>query len=146
MSNTTAAKATKMKSKVDNDDGAVPPLPEGSSSSSSSWKYSVACALFVLSAAGTYISSSNNNNDGIFGVDSSSMVDGVSSSYHHYRRQLSMVGDTIPKYMEPLMKELRERKKLFEDTPPEEVKYWFEYTGPLQVRTEIARGDHFPQI
>ena len=49
------------------------------------------------------------------------------------RRQLSMVGDTIPSYMDGLMKELRERQKLFEETPPDEVKYWFEYTGPLQV-------------
>lgn len=49
------------------------------------------------------------------------------------RRQLSMVGDGIPPYMEGLMKDLRERKKLFDETPPEEVKYWFEYTGPLQV-------------
>ena len=49
------------------------------------------------------------------------------------RRQLSMVGDSIPSYMDGLMKELRERQKLFEETPPEEVKYWFEYTGPLQV-------------
>jgi hypothetical protein len=35
--------------------------------------------------------------------------------------------------MEPLMKDLKERKKLMEETPPEEVKYWFEYTGSLQV-------------
>lgn len=53
------------------------------------------------------------------------------------RRRLSMIiGDTIPKYMENLTKELRERKKLFDETPPEEVKYWFEYTGPLQVSLE----------
>ena len=26
-----------------------------------------------------------------------------------------------------------------EDTPPEEVKYWFEYTGPLQVRAVSPR-------
>ena len=50
-----------------------------------------------------------------------------------FRRQLSIVGDSIPLHMEGLMKELRERQKLFEETPPEEVKYWFEYTGPLQV-------------
>ena len=31
------------------------------------------------------------------------------------------------------MKDLKERKKLMEETPPEEVKYWFEYTGSLQV-------------
>jgi hypothetical protein len=35
--------------------------------------------------------------------------------------------------MDPLMKDLKERKKLMEETPPEEVKYWFEYTGALQV-------------
>jgi hypothetical protein len=39
----------------------------------------------------------------------------------------------VPTYMQPMMKDLQERKKLFADTPPEEVKYWFEYTGPLQV-------------
>jgi hypothetical protein len=52
----------------------------------------------------------------------------------HHRRRLSMMGDTVPTYIEDLMKDLRERKKLFDETPPEEVKYWFEYTGPLQVR------------
>jgi hypothetical protein len=46
---------------------------------------------------------------------------------------LTLVGDDIPSYMDSLMKDLRERKKLFEDTPPEEVKYWFEYSGSLQV-------------
>jgi hypothetical protein len=51
-----------------------------------------------------------------------------------HRRRLSMMGDTVPTYIEDLMKDLRERKKLFDETPPEEVKYWFEYTGPLQVR------------
>jgi len=30
------------------------------------------------------------------------------------------------------MKDLAEREKLWAETPPEEVKYWFEYTGPLQ--------------
>ena len=97
---------------------------ECSSSSSSvvaAAKMFVACA-FLVSAATTFIS--NNNND--------SSLQEVAS--FHPRRQLSMVGDSTPSYMEPLMKELRERKKLFEDTPPEEVKYWFEYTGPLQVR------------
>ena len=39
-----------------------------------------------------------------------------------------------PSYMEDLFEELKARKKLMEETPPEEVKYWFEYTGPLQVR------------
>jgi hypothetical protein len=35
--------------------------------------------------------------------------------------------------MDGLFKDLAARKKLFDDTPPEEVKYWFEYAGPLQV-------------
>jgi hypothetical protein len=48
-------------------------------------------------------------------------------------RRLQAVGDEVPAYMEPLMNDLVARKKLFEDTPPEEVKYWFEYAGPLQV-------------
>jgi hypothetical protein len=51
-------------------------------------------------------------------------------------RRLQAVGDEVPSYMEPLMKDLVARKKLFEDTPPEEVKYWFEYAGPLQVSRE----------
>jgi hypothetical protein len=38
-----------------------------------------------------------------------------------------------PSYMKELMEDLKGRKKLMEETPPEEVKYWFEYTGPLQV-------------
>lgn len=60
---------------------------------------------------------------------------------NQHRRRLSMiVGDTIPKYMEALTKDLRERKKLFDETPPEEVKYWFEYTGPLQVSGKLS-GD-----
>jgi hypothetical protein len=40
-----------------------------------------------------------------------------------------------PSYMNELMDDLKARKKLMEETPPEEVKYWFEYTGPLQVRS-----------
>ena len=54
------------------------------------------------------------------------------------RRRLTMVGDSVPTYMDPLMTELKERKKLFEETPPEEVKYWFEYTGPLQVCFKLS--------
>jgi hypothetical protein len=56
----------------------------------------------------------------------------VSTPSFHGRR-LQAVGDDVPSYMEPLMNDLVARKKLFEDTPPEEVKYWFEYAGPLQV-------------
>ena len=49
------------------------------------------------------------------------------------RRRLQSTGDG-PSYMAPLFDELKERRKLMEETPPEEIKYWFEYTGPLQVR------------
>lgn len=51
------------------------------------------------------------------------------------RRRLTqvIVGDAVPTYMDALMKDLKARKKLMEETPPEEVKYWFEYTGALQV-------------
>ena len=48
------------------------------------------------------------------------------------RRRLQGVNG-VPSYMNDLMKDLKARKKLFDDTPPEEIKYWFEYTGPLQV-------------
>ena len=48
-------------------------------------------------------------------------------------RRLQALGDAVPNYMTHLMDDLAARKKLFDETPPEEVKYWFEYTGPLQV-------------
>jgi len=35
-------------------------------------------------------------------------------------------------YMQTLFEDLKSRQTLFETTPPEEIKYWFEYTGPLQ--------------
>ena len=38
-----------------------------------------------------------------------------------------------PSYMKDLFEDLKARTKLMEETPPAEVKYWFEYTGPLQV-------------
>jgi hypothetical protein len=43
-----------------------------------------------------------------------------------------------PSYMEELMDDLKARKKLMEETPKEEIKYWFEYTGPLQVSHGLA--------
>jgi len=63
-----------------------------------------------------------------------------------HRRLLEV--DETPSYMGSLLKDLKERKKLFEETPPEEVKYWFEYTGALQkyfYRFSRSRGkaDYF---
>ena len=48
-------------------------------------------------------------------------------------RRLTEETTVAPAYMDHLFKDLGAREKLFADTPPEEVKYWFEYTGPLQV-------------
>lgn len=55
------------------------------------------------------------------------------------RRLTGVMGETMPSYMNDLNNDLMERKKLFEETPPEEIKYWFEYTGPLQV----SSGNYF---
>ena len=45
--------------------------------------------------------------------------------------------DESPAYMRKLFDDLMSRKKLFDETPPEEIKYWFEYAGPLQVRVSL---------
>mmetsp|Transcript_9084 Transcript_9084/g.17611 ORF Transcript_9084/g.17611 Transcript_9084/m.17611 type:complete len:759 (+) Transcript_9084:385-2661(+) len=69
-------------------------------------------------------------------------------SSHPRRRLTAVVGDVVPSYMDALTKDLKERKKLFDDTPPEEVKYWFEYAGPLQkyfyrFSKSRAKADYF---
>ena len=74
-----------------------------------------AASMFVLSAISVYQSNAD------------------SASVSHRRLTQASLGDTIPSYMGALFKELKERKKLMEETPPEDVKYWFEYSGPLQV-------------
>lgn len=38
--------------------------------------------------------------------------------------------------MNDLFADLEAREKLFADTPEQEIKYWFEYSGPLQVSRE----------
>ena len=103
-------------------------VDEHRSSNNSVWSglKSLAAGAFFYSA---YMTWHNNNNNGAAVMDP-----GMAS-----RRQLSIVGDSIPLHVEGLMKELRERQKLFEETPPEEVKYWFEYTGPLQVSHPVWR-------
>lgn len=59
---------------------------------------------------------------------------GSSPSAHNGGRRLSEISKkNPPSYMKELMKDLEARTKLMTETPPEEVKYWFEYTGPLQV-------------
>jgi hypothetical protein len=97
--------------------------PQGSTSLMTSMKLMMAAALLV-SAVTTYMNNNNINDSLTFG-----------SSSH---RRLTEVGDAIPSYMHDLMEELKERKRLMEETPPQEVKYWFEYTGPLQVSASFV--------
>lgn len=65
------------------------------------------------------------------------------------RRKLSILDQSYtPTYVKPLLDELRSREKMFEDTPKNEIKYWFEYAGPLQkyyYRYSKSRGkaDYF---
>ena len=56
---------------------------------------------------------------------------------HPSTRRLQEISGA-PSYMKPLFQDLDDRKKLFDDTPPEEVKYWFEYSGPLQVSERVS--------
>ncbi|KAL7570334.1 hypothetical protein ACA910_017178 [Epithemia clementina (nom. ined.)] len=63
--------------------------------------------------------------------------------FPHRRLQEKVNGGGVPSYIEPMMKDLEERKKLFREAAPEEVKYWFEYSGPLQkyyYRFSKSRG------
>ena len=76
-----------------------------------------------------------NNDADRYPHDGRSSSSSSSSSPPPRRRLTAVMGDTIPSYMKTIMQDLKARKKLFDDTPPEEVKYWFEYTGPLQVRS-----------
>jgi hypothetical protein len=85
----------------------------------------VASAFFLLSSVSLYRSA--------FPTQEASWL--FSSMANHRKLTQVIMGDTIPSYIQPLLEELKSRKKLMEETPPEEVKYWFEYTGPLQVRT-----------
>mmetsp|Transcript_2471 Transcript_2471/g.3476 ORF Transcript_2471/g.3476 Transcript_2471/m.3476 type:complete len:774 (+) Transcript_2471:60-2381(+) len=92
----------------------------------SALKIIVSSALLV-SALSNYISHRNNANDHA----NSSARPGIEAQ--HRRRLMTDEHNTgIPTYMDDLFEDLKERKKLMEETPPEEVKYWFEYTGPLQ--------------
>lgn len=72
------------------------------------------------------------------GASSGTAADLETAAAQQRRRRLQSTGDGSPSYMPPLFDELKERRKLMEETPPEEVKYWFEYTGPLQVRESMT--------
>lgn len=58
---------------------------------------------------------------------------------HRRLQQQQQFGvSNTPSYMKKLTEDLIAREKLFDDTPPEEIKYWFEYFGPLQVRSIVT--------
>jgi len=107
-------------------------------------KYTLS-ALLLVSAVSTYRSSQQ--------LAARNAADGLTSVWADFphRRLESLVKpakDYVPSYMDPLMEELKERKKLMEETPKEEIKYWFEYAGPLQkyfYRFSKSRGkaDYF---
>ena len=89
----------------------------------------VAASAVLLQAVSTYQGAKADQ-------ASQTIPDEASSMQQQHRRRLQSTSSDAPSYMEPLFDELKERRKLMEETPPEEVKYWFEYTGPLQVRDE----------
>jgi hypothetical protein len=87
--------------------------------------------VLKLCAAGAFFYAALTKSTSLAGIVDDDSSEVLTRSFHG--RRLQAVGDEVPSYMGPLMNDLVARKKLFEDTPPEEVKYWFEYAGPLQV-------------
>ena len=137
----------------DNEDDEYDPPPSSSSSSSSPTIWSTRnvvlsrciLAMAVLYAALlTYADHRDNNANRSRDVRDypsysrnaafDESVLGEDSDRQRHRRLTAVMGDVVPSYMNDLNRDLEARKKLFDETPPEEVKYWFEYTGPLQVR------------
>ena len=102
---------------------------EDSSLSSKTWtiaKYCLSAVLLANALSTTYNQLVPTHHDGLTSVW---------ADFPH-RRLESLVKpdkDYVPSYMLPIMEELVARKKLMEETPKEEIKYWFEYAGPLQV-------------
>lgn len=100
---------------VVDDSAKINEIVKESSSSAMTWLKVAAASVFLFTAVSTYQ----------YQLESASIA----------KRRLTQVssGNSVPSYIKPLMEDLKERKKLMLETPPEEVKYWFEYTGPLQV-------------
>ena len=109
-------------------------------------KLLVATALFYsagTSFAETYHQMNNNNGNYVVSPAYNNMpaptmnqrkyANGSPSTQNGGRRLSEISKKNPPSYMKELMKDLEARTKLMTETPPEEVKYWFEYTGPLQV-------------
>ena len=99
--------------------------PASSKSSSQLWN-----CLKLLSAAALCISAYH-----LHSSANESRISGGDAVLPNRSRRLQQLGiNQVPSYMTKLMEDLIARKKLFEDTPAEEIKYWFEYSGSLQVR------------
>ena len=74
----------------------------------------------------------------VYTVGTRFIVDKASSSSTH--RRLSLLhnnnnnnDDSLLYYVKDIKQELKDRQKLYDDAKPNEVKYWFEYSGTLQV-------------
>jgi hypothetical protein len=99
----------------------------------------LAAAAFLFSAY-----SMLNENDG-----QQSGEEEVPVSHRRLQQQQQLSADSPPRYMRALFDDLHARHKLFDETPPEEIKYWFEYSGPLQVsfcRCVSSRVCHFEKL
>ena len=116
-------------------------LPEGRPSRLFPALKLLAASAVILQAVSTYhgATASETAQDVPSGASSGTpAADLETAAAQQRRRRLQSTGDGSPSYMPPLFDELKERRKLMEETPPEEVKYWFEYTGPLQVRESMT--------
>ena len=92
-----------------------------------------ASALFLAVVRLAPVASSATAHQQRQGPDAALLESSVETTGHRRLQSVDATNAGVPSYMQPMMKDLADRKKLFADTPPEEVKYWFEYTGPLQV-------------
>lgn len=104
-------------------------------SSSSVTTAAAKLALAIVFCGLTVYSLVRNSHDAV--RDEAAMITTTKSSSSH-RRLLEATTSSSQNnnyfYMKDLFADLDARKKLFEETPEEEVKYWFEYSGPLPVK------------
>ena len=98
-------------------------------------------------SSGSTATASLNDNNNIETIASGNNAYSYINWDGHGRRLTSseISVENPPSYMKELMEDLKGRTKLMEETPPEEVKYWFEYTGPLQVSI-VAHIPHMTHV
>ncbi len=104
-----------------------------SSSRGVSWGWTsaklIAAALLCWNAQTIYFSSNETNQLPVESLQHRRLTE-VDTPHMPAAAQSS----PLAPFLAPLYQDLHEREQLFANTPPEEVKYWFEYAGPLQVR------------